>query len=1001
MELGQAQGLIRENLILMGEGFKLGVSFYGSDYVTGSEQGYYGLYYNLDPYHGWYHPDTVGPKPSAAAYAAMTYLLEGHHGVQPVTGLGSTAIGYAYARPGSSVVVYDWMGNGTPVQTKNGVLTVDLSKDPVYVTGVSPAVHTNTMASTFDANNVAGVSLSIPQMEGIHTLEDLAYWKEREICRVNLAAITDPRMPKQAKNDADLEAREGDAFSCIASQILDHGRAAVVDPLIAKQLVRMLHVETDPVLLAHQKNAEHEQKSLLIEFKVKVGSIVEVCDNYDKSDGLFNGACGVVKHVSCTTSTPAHPRPPAPFIIWVQFDDPTIGRRPGRETTAARRTGLACRRRGRRRVHRVHDAHTLPLASLAHTHDRSPPASAPSATTTPTSADCLSASPFTPSSPQLPPTPPCHLKPTRLSNSPPREDTGNKAYKFFRHQFPRRRRPAHDPPRARPVAGRARGLLPPRHVDGRRHGVRGLLPRADLPGLFLEGFKNVVVKVGRLVVDEMRRLRRLDPAGGARRRAHLPTHQRDLRQLRTHNVNSVAKYDTIIASTAWPTVMCRRLKQTRLRPSDYAEAGSLPSHFCVRNDKAPSPSSPTPAPGARRGNTPLFELTAAHIETSERWADAPSPSTWYIASPARPSGMQRVVDAIIETLQAFRGEREERADRRHGRLRGPPPRHRRIGTSGARRWAELARPLPRLPAFAQDARRGRGHRPVRTNAIPGTYLLEMGISVFSDHAPLTLVVYKKETPPLSNQWPAVFPPIAPPHLRAPVDFVGLHTLTVDTDTAPFNVPAPRDRRRGTVLPPTPTPRPKPQSPPTPPSIKPLELLGLYGLSVPDAFDTLTHAADSIFDSVAFSLNVGLTGPELREAAVDHMNARRAADLSYETALRVLYCTCATDAPVCPCVTTRMARMAYAFTAAPLGQCLDPDDMVIGALSDLLHLDLYTISYEEGAVVSVYEGAGSNGRRRYLLHYTLEHCYRPLRRDPPVDAQFTLDVFPVIRPDALL
>lgn len=170
---------------------------------------------------------------------------------------------------------------------------------------------------------------------------------------MNLAAITDPRMPKQvrdiltkellpppflpfvcptnagkqAKNDADLEAREGDAFSCIASQILDHGRAAIVDPLIAKQLVRMLHVDTDPVLLAHQKNAEHEQKSLLIEFKVKVGSIVEVCDNYDKSDGLFNGACGVVKHVSCTTSTPAHPRPPAPFIIWVQFDDPTIGQK--------------------------------------------------------------------------------------------------------------------------------------------------------------------------------------------------------------------------------------------------------------------------------------------------------------------------------------------------------------------------------------------------------------------------------------------------------------------------------------------------------------------------------------------------------------------------------------------------------------------------------------------------------------------------------------------------
>ncbi|MEW5309268.1 MAG: hypothetical protein WDW38_001164 [Sanguina aurantia] len=217
---------------------------------------------------------------------------------------------------------------------------------------------------------------------------------------------------------------------------------------------------------------------------------------------------------------------------------------------------------------------------------------------------------------------------------------------------------------------------------------------------------------------------------------------------------------------------------------------------------------------------------------------------------------------------------------------------------------------------------------------------------------LTLIVYKKETPPLSNQWARCSRRSPRPTYALPSTSLAPHTLTVDTDTAPFNVP---DEAPSFLPPPPPDPS---HTPPTPPGIKPLHLLGLYGLSVPDAFDTLTHAADSLFDSVAFSPNVRLT--------------RRAADLSYETALRVLYCTCATDAPVCPCVTTRMTRMAYAFTAAPLG---------------------------EGAVVSVYEGAGSNGRRRYLLHYTLEHCYRPLQCNPPVDAQFTLDVFPVIQPDA--
>ncbi|MEW5308676.1 MAG: hypothetical protein WDW38_000615 [Sanguina aurantia] len=458
--------------------------------------------------------------------------------------------------------------------------------------------------------------------EGIHTLDDLAYWKEREICRVNLAAITDPRMPKQvrdiltkellpppflpfvcptnagkqAKNDADLEAREGDAFSCIASQILDHGRAAVVDPLIAKQLVRMLHVETDPVLLAHQKNAEHEQKSLLIEFKVKVGSIVEVCDNYDKSDGLFNGACGVVKHVSCTTSTPAHPRPPAPFIIWVQFDDPTIGQKArARDNT------------------RQADGSRMP------------------ATWTP--------------------------------------DTGNKAYKFFRHQFP-----------LAPAAGRTI-----HHVQGQSlaalgvsflHGtwtVAGMVYVAfsrvqTYLGLFLEGFKNVVVKVSQLVVDEMQRLRQLDRQVEL---AVVPISRRTNAtsvSFCTHNVNSVAKYDAIIASTCVADCDVSALQQTRLRPSDYAEAGSLPSHFCVRNDSTVTVEPNTrPARGSllhthKRlgpvldsvcGNTPLFELTAAQIETSEQLGRRTIAINLYIASPAQPSGMQRVVDAIIETLQHF------------------------------------------------------------------------------------------------------------------------------------------------------------------------------------------------------------------------------------------------------------------------------------------------------------------------------------------------------------
>lgn len=155
-DLVQAQGLLRQNLVMMGEGYRLNFAFYIVDYPT--EPGY-GYYYNLTPKIAW-GPDCMSPKPAAAAYAAQSFLLEGHRSAGAIEWLGATAWGYAFERPGSIVLalwdygdqprdvslpvgrdwvqVCDWMGNAQDVRAPGGTLALRLTPDPVYVTGVAP-----------------------------------------------------------------------------------------------------------------------------------------------------------------------------------------------------------------------------------------------------------------------------------------------------------------------------------------------------------------------------------------------------------------------------------------------------------------------------------------------------------------------------------------------------------------------------------------------------------------------------------------------------------------------------------------------------------------------------------------------------------------------------------------------------------------------------------------------------------------------------------------------
>lgn len=167
VDLVQAKANIREGLITAGEGFSLNMTFY----VSGAG---YDYYYNCNP-RVQFGSDKLAPKPSVPAYAAMTWLIDGHPATGPIDWLGGTSCGYVFQRGDDvilalwdsgdnprkvslpvgvkQVMVYDWMGNGTAATAAAGNVDVTLTQEPVYVKGVSTklwgrlAVHPVTAAA--------------------------------------------------------------------------------------------------------------------------------------------------------------------------------------------------------------------------------------------------------------------------------------------------------------------------------------------------------------------------------------------------------------------------------------------------------------------------------------------------------------------------------------------------------------------------------------------------------------------------------------------------------------------------------------------------------------------------------------------------------------------------------------------------------------------------------------------------------------------------------------
>lgn len=164
-ELLQMNGMIRVQLILLGEGFRFNCCFYGADYGGdhGERQdGDYGIMYNLElPKIRWgtHH---VSPRPVMPALSAFSRILDGSRPTAKLDSLGGSRLGYAYqdARGVCTLALWDYggkpsqvevpvgcprvrladiMGNERTVETTGGVLKTELGESPVYVIGVCAA----------------------------------------------------------------------------------------------------------------------------------------------------------------------------------------------------------------------------------------------------------------------------------------------------------------------------------------------------------------------------------------------------------------------------------------------------------------------------------------------------------------------------------------------------------------------------------------------------------------------------------------------------------------------------------------------------------------------------------------------------------------------------------------------------------------------------------------------------------------------------------------------
>jgi len=165
-EFKQMTGVTRTLLMLLGEGFKFGLPFYGTDYggdYADRAEGDWGMTYNLELPKVRFGARHVSPRPVLAAMSGFGMMVDGSRPTACLDYLGETALGYAFENPDGEVTIALWcwgekptvvelpvgvakvrvgdiFGNVTEQVAAGGVFKATLSPKPIYVKDVAPAL---------------------------------------------------------------------------------------------------------------------------------------------------------------------------------------------------------------------------------------------------------------------------------------------------------------------------------------------------------------------------------------------------------------------------------------------------------------------------------------------------------------------------------------------------------------------------------------------------------------------------------------------------------------------------------------------------------------------------------------------------------------------------------------------------------------------------------------------------------------------------------------------
>ena len=107
----QAQRMVREAIILKGEGVRVFLPFYGIDY----DRSQFGFLFNLELEPNPWATTRVSPKPTVNAIAACAQLLEGAVPTGRIQALGDDVWAYSFEKPGTT--------GGTAITTTTAVWT--------------------------------------------------------------------------------------------------------------------------------------------------------------------------------------------------------------------------------------------------------------------------------------------------------------------------------------------------------------------------------------------------------------------------------------------------------------------------------------------------------------------------------------------------------------------------------------------------------------------------------------------------------------------------------------------------------------------------------------------------------------------------------------------------------------------------------------------------------------------------------------------------------------